>query len=186
MKKGVRILLAAGVLALAASAAFAEQITRVGILDIEKVYSVYFRESRAVKEFQEQKARVLREIKRIDDEILRLEAEKLEAENSGDAARALKLDTTIFQRKQYRDDYKRVKNEQLRQMSEKLYQSDAFLDELLAAIKYVAESEGFTLVLNNSRQYQGFFFYYTPEIDITEKVIQELMRRSTQGAATGG
>jgi outer membrane protein len=165
---------------------FAEQLTKVGILDIEKVYSIYFRESKTVKQFQDRQANMLQELSRIDDEILRLENAKLEAENRNDGKEALKLDQEIFEKKQYREDYKRIKTEQLKRMSEELYQSNEFLDELLEAINFVAESEGFSLILNNSRQYRPFFFFYTKEIDITEKVIEELMRRSGQSGSQEG
>jgi outer membrane protein len=167
-------------LMLSASALFADQITKVGILDIEKVYSIYFRESQAVKELQQLRADVLREINRIDEEILLLESQKLDAESRNDGQAALRLDREIFERKQYRDDYRRIKMDQIRKRSENLYRSDEFLDELLQAIEFVAESEGFSLVLNSSGQFSQFFFFYTKEVDITELVIQELMRRAGQ------
>jgi outer membrane protein len=159
---------------------FADQITKVGILDIEKVYSIYFRESQAVKELQQLRADVLREINRIDEEILILESQKLDAESRGEGQAALRLDREIFEKKQYRDDYRRIKMDQIRKRSENLYKSDEFLDELLEAIEFVAESEGFSLVLNSSGQFSQFFFFYTKEVDITEMVIQELMRRAGQ------
>jgi outer membrane protein len=172
--------LVVGILLLAGWSLSAEQITRVGILDIDKVYAVYFRESRAVKEFQQKRVEVLRDVNKIEEDILELENRKLEAESRGDASEALRLDNEIFKKRQYRDDFRRIKMDQLRRMSEKLYQSDEFLDELLDAIKFVAESEGFSLVLNAGGQSSQAFLFYTKEIDITEKVIQELMRRSGQ------
>ena len=159
---------------------FADQITKVGLLDIEKVYSIYFRESQAVKELQQLRADVLREINRIDEEILLLESQKIDAESRGEGEAALRLDREIFEKQQYRDDYRRIKMDQIRKRSENLYKSDEFLDELLAAIEFVAESEGFSLVLNASGQFSQFFFFYTKEVDITELVIQELMRRAGQ------
>jgi outer membrane protein len=182
--KGKPLLAAIVFLALAATA-FGEQITRVGVLDIEKVYSVYFRESRAVKELQEKKAEVLREIGRIDEEVLALESQKLQAESERNGDLALRLDTEIFKKKQYRDDYRRIKMDQLRKMSERVSLSDAFLDELVAAIQNVAEAEGFSVILNKSGQFEQFFFFYTKEVDITEKVIQELVRRSGQKSSGG-
>jgi outer membrane protein len=169
----------------AAALAGGEQITRIGVLDIEKVYSVYFRESRAVKELQEKKAEVLREIARIDEEVLTLEGQKLQAESDRNGELALKLDTEIFKKKQYRDDYRRIKMDQLRKMSERIALSDAFLDELVAAIQFVAESEGFSVILNKSGQFEQFFLFYTKEVDVTEKVIQELVRRSGQKSSGG-
>jgi outer membrane protein len=167
-------------LLLAGLPVFADQITKVGILDIEKVYAIYFRESKAVKELQQLRADVLREINRIDEEILLLESQKLDAEGRGDGETALRLDTEIFQKKQYRDDFRRIKMDQIRKRSENLYKSDEFLDELLQAIEFVAESKGFSIVLNSSGQFSQFFFFYTKEVDITEMVIQELMRRAGQ------
>lgn len=180
-----RPLLAVIVFLTLAAAAFGEQITRVGVLDIEKVYSVYFRESRAVKELQDKKEEVLREIGRIDEEIQTLENQKLQAESDRNNDLALKLDSDIFKKKQYRDDYRRIKMDQLRKMSERVSLSDAFLDELVAAIQQVAEAEGFSLILNKSGQFDQFFFFYTKEVDITDKVIQELVRRAGQNTSGG-
>ena len=70
--------------------------------------------------------------------------------------------------------------DQIRKRSENLFKSDEFLDELLQAIEFVAETEGFSLVLNASGQFSQFFFFNTKEVDITELVIQELMRRAGQ------
>ena len=181
-----KAVLALAILLLAAAGGFGEQITRVAILDIEKVYAIYFRESRAVKELQEKKAEILREINRIDDEILAFEGQKLQAESEGNSEQALKLDTEIFKKKQFRDDYRRIKTDQLRRLSERLALSDQFLDELVSAIQYVAESEGFSLVLNRSGQFEQFFFFYTKEVDITDKVIRELVKRSGQKSSGGG
>ncbi|MBN1835342.1 MAG: OmpH family outer membrane protein [Spirochaetales bacterium] len=178
--------LALGVLLMAAGPLVGEQITRVGILDIDKVYAVYFRESQAVKEFQQKRIEVLRDIARIDEEILELENRKLEVERRGEASEALRLDNEIFKKRQYREDFRRIKMDQLRRMSEKLYQSDEFLDELLQAIQFVAESEGFSLILNSGGQSSEMFLFFTKEIDITEKVIQELMRRSGQSYSPQG
>jgi outer membrane protein len=164
---------------------FGDQITRVGVLDIDKVYSVYFRESKAIKELQDMKAEVLREISRIDDEISSLEAQKLQADSDQNNDLSLKLDADIFKKKQYRDDYRRIKMDQLRKMSERVSLSDAFLDELVSAIQFVAESEGFSLILNKSGQFEQFFLFYTKEVDITDKVIQELVRRSGQRSSGG-
>lgn len=184
MKKKAALTLALVGMCLTTLPLWADQITRVAILDIDKVYAVYFRESRAVKELQQKQAEVLREVSRIDEEIQSLESQKLEAQLRGDGELALRLDTEIFKKRQFRDDYRRIKMDQIRKLSENLYKSDAFLDELLAAIQFVAESEGFSVVLNRSAQFSQFFLFYTKEVDITDKVIQELTRRSGQSRGT--
>ena len=60
--------------------------------------------------------------------------------------------------------------------------SAAFLDELVSAIQFVAEAEGFSVILNKSGQFEQFFLFYNKEVDGTEKVIQELVRRAGQKA----
>ena len=92
----------------------------------------------------------------------------------------IKIMEKKFRPDEYRDDYRRIKMDQIRKRSENLYKSDEFLDELLEAIEYVAESEGFSLILNSSGQFSQFYFFYTKEVDVTETVIQELMRRAGQ------
>src|SRR4030042_1919991 len=144
MGSKLRPLLAAVVFLALAGAAFGDQITRVGVLDIEKVYSVYFRESRAVKELQEKRAEVLREIGRIDEEVLAVEGQKLQAEGERSSDLVLRLDTEIFKKRQYRDDYRRIKMDQLRKMSERVSVSDAFLDARVSAIQFVADDGGFS------------------------------------------
>jgi outer membrane protein len=180
MRRIFRRLLVLSLMLAAAGAAFGEQITRVGILDIEKVYSIYFRESRAVKELQDKRTEIQRDLARIDDEIQGLENQKLQAESDRNADLVLKLDSEIFKKRQYREDYRRIKTDQLRKLSERISLSDAFLDELVSTIQYVAESEGFSIILNKSGQFEQFFFFYTKEVDITDKVIQELAKRAGQ------
>jgi outer membrane protein len=185
MSRKVKWLLILSAVLIATEAGFGEQITRVGILDIEKVYSIYFRESRAVKELQDKRAEIQRDLSRIDEEIQALESQKLQADSDHNSELSLKLDSDIFKKRQYREDYRRIKMDQLRKLSERLSFSDAFLDELVSAIQYVAESEGFSVILNKSGHFEQFFFFYTKEVDITDKVIQELVKRAGQKASGG-
>jgi len=120
LKRVDKIILLSALLFLVTVILFSEQLTRIGIIDIEKVYSIYFRESRTVMDLQQKQNTILREIQRIDDQILTLENKKLEAEMRGDQENALKLDREIFDRKQYLEDYKRIKMQQLKKLSENL------------------------------------------------------------------
>ena len=85
----------------------------------------------------------------------------------------MRIDGKIFELKQYLQDYITVKNRQYNQTANRLANSDEFLNELAMAIEFVAESEGLSLILNKNN---NSFLYYVPEIDVTDKVIEELSR----------
>lgn len=153
---------------------FATQITKVGIVDLSKIYSIYFRESKDVIKLEELKSAYLKEIANKREEINLLKSEKLDAENNKDDQKALELDKEIFNKEQFLKEYTQVKTQQLRQMAQNLSQSSDFINEIADVIQYVAEEEGFSLILKKSDQ----FLFWTPEMDITDKVINELLKRS--------
>jgi len=153
---------------------FAAQITKVGIVDLSKIYSIYFRESKEVIKLEELKSAYLKEIADKREEINLLKSEKLDAENNNDEQKALELDKEIFNKEQFLKEYTQVKTQQLRQMAQSLSQSSQFVNEIADVIQYVAEEEGFSLILKKSDQ----FLFWTPEMDITDKVINELLKRA--------
>jgi len=153
---------------------FATQITKVGIVDLSKIYSVYFRESKEIIKLEELKSAYLKEIANKQEEINLLKSEKLDAENNNDEQKSLELDKEIFNKEQFLKEYTQVKTQQLRQMAQNLSKSSEFINEIAEVIQYVAEEEGFSLILKKSDQ----FLFWTPEMDITDKVINELLKRS--------
>ena len=153
----------------------AERITNVGLVDLRRVTTAYFRESAAVRELQAERDRMNAERARLEAEIFELERRKVQAEHDGLLARGLQLDDELRTRKQHLRDFVAVKNRQLAQQETRLAESDAFLGELAAAIQFVAESEGLSLVLNKNNPSLLFF---VKEIDVTDLVIAELGRRA--------
>ena len=153
----------------------AERITNVGLVDLRRVTTAYFRESAAVRELQAERDRMNAERARLEAEIFELERRKVQAERDRLLARALQLDDELHTRKQHLRDFVAVKNRQLAQQESRLAESDAFLGELAAAIQFVAESEGLSLVLNKNNPSLLFF---VKEIDVTDLVIAELGQRA--------
>lgn len=153
----------------------AERITNVGLVDLRRVTTAYFRESAAVRELQSERDRVAAERARLEAEIFDLEGRKVQAQRNGQAQRELQLDAELYTRKQHLRDFVAVKNRQLAQQEARLGESDAFLGELAAAIQFVAENEGLSLVLNKNNPSLLFF---AREVDVTDLVIAELGRRT--------
>jgi len=160
---------------------FATQITKVGIVDISRIYSIYFRESKEVIKLEELRSAYLKEIAKKKEEINLLKSQKLDAEDNNDDEKALQLDKDIFNKEQFLKEYIQIKTQQLRQMAQNLSQSSELIQEIADVIQYVAENNGFSLILKKTDQ----FLYWTPEIDITDKVIKELLRRSGKKNGNG-
>ena len=171
-----RSVLSCGLLLTAAGALSAQQlITNVGLVDLQVVTTAYFRESTAVRDLYADRDRINAQRARLEVQIFELEARKLRAEQDGRNQEALRIADQMFTQKQHLRDFVSVMNRQLSQRQALLAESDAFLGELAAAIEFVAESRGLSLVLDKNNV---TLLYFLPEIDITELVIAELGRRA--------
>ncbi|MDR1128967.1 MAG: OmpH family outer membrane protein [Treponema sp.] len=154
----------------------AQQLTRFAVVDLSRVYTSFFRDSRAVREFEERSARVQAEIDRMTAEIQGLRSSQLDAEARGDEARSLMLESQIYQKSEYLKDYYQTKTAELSDQRTKLSQSGTFLDQVYSEIRYIAESEGYSMVLN-LKENTGIL-WYSPTVDITDKLIQNLLAKA--------
>jgi outer membrane protein len=154
----------------------AQQLTRFAVVDLTRVYSSFFRDSRAVREFEERSARVQSEIDRMTQEIQTLRSQQLDAEARGDQERALRLENEIYRKSEYLREYYRIKTEELNDQKNRLAQSGTFLDQVYSEIRFIAESEGYSMVLN-LKENTGIL-WYSPTVDITDKLIQNLLTKA--------
>jgi outer membrane protein len=109
-------------------------------------------------------------------EIQSLRASQLDAEARGDEARALRLESQIYQKSEYLKEYYQIKTAELNDQKAKLSQSGTFLDQVYGEIRYIAESEGYSMVLN-LKENTGIL-WYSPTVDITDKLIQNLLAKA--------
>jgi outer membrane protein len=151
-----------------------QEITKIGVIDITKIYSAYYKDSQAVQELEKLRKQYDDRMEEIKKEITALESKKLDASKANNDQEALRLETEITKKTEYLKDYRRIKLDELKNMEQKLNTSSNFLSELADAIIKVSETEGFTLILKKNDPYIA---YYTPETDITDKVIEYLMAR---------
>jgi outer membrane protein len=155
-----------------ASPVAAEQITKVAVLDYSRILSAFYADSAEVRRIEEMKTAFAEEVRRLQDEIQDLEERKLEAENRGDSRSALELDDRIQERKQYFQEYTRVRSSQIQRALSDLASSNALAREILREVQYVAETNGFSLVLKRS---DPNLLWWSYETDITELVLERLM-----------
>ena len=77
MNKIIKTLVVTAVLLLGSSA-FAQQITKFGVVDTAKVYNAYFRNSAPVRNYEKKKAEYQDEINKYTEELQKLKAKKVE------------------------------------------------------------------------------------------------------------
>jgi outer membrane protein len=155
--------------------AYSQQITRFALVDLPKVYTSFFRESTAVRQFEEKSAKVQTEIDKMTKEIQDLKSKYADAVVAHNETEALRLETLIYRRSEFLKEYYQVKTAELDAERSKLMQSGSFLDQVYDEIRYIAESEGYTVVLNMKNN--PSIVWYSPSADITEKLIKNLQTR---------
>jgi outer membrane protein len=154
----------------------AQQLTRFAVVDLPKVYSAFFRESRAVREFEERSAKIQSDIDRMTKEIQDLKSKQADAVLQGDQSQALRIENDVFRRSEFLREYYTTKTAELEQQRRQLSQSGTFLEQVYAEIRYIAESEGYSMVLN-LKENTGIL-WYSPTVDITDKLIANLLSKA--------
>jgi outer membrane protein len=154
----------------------AQQLTRIAVVDLPRVYTAFMAESRAVRDFEERSARVQADIDRMTAEIQALNVNKVNAQNQGNTAQALRYEAEANSRTDILKEYYRTKTAELESIRKSLTQSGAFLDQVYDEIRYVAESEGFSIVLNLSEN--TGVLWYNQTVDLTDKLIKSLMDKA--------
>jgi len=167
-----KIILLPAVFFLAASL-YSQQLTRFAVVDLPRVYTAFFRDSRAVREFEERSAAIQAEIDKMTREIQELRSKRLDFVNQGDQNGALRLEGEIYRKSDFMREYYTVKTAELEDQRRKLAQSDSFMEQVNAEIRSIAESEGCTIVLPVKDA-----IWYSPTVDITNKVIENLVSNS--------
>ena len=154
----------------------AQQITRFAVVDLPKVYVAFFRESRAVRDFEERSARVQSEIDRMTSEIQNLRISQVNAQAQGNQEQALRLEADILRRSDFLKEYYRTKTAELETLKNRLSRSSSFQEQVYDEIRFIAESEGYSMVLN-LKENTGIL-WYSPTVDITDKLINNLRDKS--------
>jgi outer membrane protein len=155
---------------------FAQQLTRVGIIDLPRVYTSFMRDSTAARQFEERRAAFERDVTRQTTDIRNLQTRRADAIQRNDQAEVIRLDAEIHTRSENLRNFHQARTEQLETERRGLMQSGTFLNEVHNAIRFVAEREGYTLVLDSSAT--AGILWNSQLIDITDNVIRRLQTSS--------
>ena len=160
------------------SSIFAEKLTMIGVVDLTKIVSDYFKESTAWREIDELTKKVDETTTEKLNEIRDLQGQKIEAENNNNDSLVLRLDNDILKKQQYLQEYHKIMSDRIASKKENLLTSSGFSKEIIETIQFIAENEGFSIVL---RKKDPNILYYNYEVDITDKVIERLILRASSG-----
>ncbi len=154
-----------------ATMSFAQQITMFGVVDTSLVYSTYFRNSSAVRNYDQKRASFQKEIDELTSELREKQMRKLELEREGKKTEALRLETQIAQDTEYLQEYSYAKNIELDNLQKNLANSNEFYQNLYEVIEDIAEEEGYSMILDMQ---DDSILWHSPSVDITRDVIDRL------------
>jgi outer membrane protein len=162
--------------AFAIAGAAAQQFTRIAVVDLQKIIMAYSKDSGAFREFELKKTQIQVEIDKMGTEIKQLQAQKIAADKAGDKQSSQKLDAEIGAKLATYKEYVRTKQAELDAEAKNLSSSNQFYGTVYDKIHVLAESEGYSIVLNlqSADTVMSSVIWYSPMIDITDEVIQAL------------
>ena len=167
-----RALLQAALVVFLVSFAASQQITKFAVVDTNKVYQAYFRNSAAVRNYESKREEFKAELDRLVAELQNLNDQKIEAAQLGNKAQVKKLESEIARKTSYITDYTNAKNSELDSLKKSLEDNDSFYKKLYDTLARVAEKGGYSMILN--LQESTSILWFSPSVDITDEVISAL------------
>jgi outer membrane protein len=155
---------------------YAQQLTRFAVVDMPKVYTAFFRDSQAVRRFEEKSSKVQTDIDKMTKEIQELKSRHADALLKDDQTEVLRLDNLIYRRSEYLREFYQTKTAELENEKRRLMQSGSFLNQVYDEIRYIAESEGYSMVIDLKQN--PSIIWYSTTVDITDKLIANLLAKS--------
>ncbi|MCL2411176.1 MAG: OmpH family outer membrane protein [Treponema sp.] len=155
---------------------FGQQITRIAVIDLPRIYAAFFHLSRDVRQLEERIARFQSDIERLTGEIQDLRSRHADAVLNNNDSEALRLENLIQRRTEFLRDFHQTRTTEIENERSRLMQTPSFLNQLQDEIRFVAEREGFSIVLNLHNNPSVLWF--SNAIDITDRVIQSMQTRA--------
>ncbi len=149
-----------------------QMITKFAVVDTARVYQAYFRNSSPARNYDNKKEEFQAEVNRLTQELQQLHDQMLSSEAAGDNERALELQSEISRKTDYINEYAGAKNAELEALKNSLQNTDEFYPRLYATLERIAETGGYSMVL--SLQQANAILWYSPAVDITNEVINQL------------
>jgi outer membrane protein len=168
-------IISALLLTLALSSGYSQVISRVGVVDLSKIFSQYFRESVSFRKIEELQNTYEEERRSIINQIDKLKEDKLDAQRNSNESLVLRIEKQIDEKQEYLKDYHSVMTNRINRLKESMQASSSLSSEILQAIGYVAEQEGYAVIY---KAQDPNILFFSKDADITDLVIKRLMRNA--------
>lgn len=157
------------------ASAFAQQkITNFGVVDTERIYASFLQDSTKMKNYEKVQADVQTELDKRTEEIRSIQAKIHEAQELELKDDVKKYQNELRSKAAALKTYKDSKEKELANLKKSLSQNDEFYKKLNSTIRRIAENEGLSMILNVDKN--QFILWYSPSVDITDKVIAALSK----------
>ncbi|MCL2266792.1 MAG: OmpH family outer membrane protein, partial [Treponema sp.] len=153
---------------------FSQQLTRIAVIDMSRVYTEYFNDSQAVRQFRADSARVQDEVNRMQSELVTLGSRRADAIVQNNQSDVIRLEAEIIRKTEDLRIYYQAKTAELDAARRSLTDS-SFMLEINNELRLLAESEGITTFfdLNDTPG----IIWYSPIVDYTDRLISRLRSR---------
>ena len=162
--------------ALSAVMVFGQMISRVAVVDMQRIYNEFARESQAFRDLESRTAIIQAQINQFSSEIWELRARYTNAVAANNAAEVRRLDTEITSKTENLRAFSVERMAEINLEKARLMQSDRFYNQIYDEIRYIGESEGYTHVVDIS-QMPGLI-WFSPQFEITDRLLQSLRTRN--------
>ena len=147
-------------------------ITRFAVVDMNRITEAFADQLPEIKVFKEKRDKIQAEIDKQGKELQELNVKLAEAKESGNQNQIRNLENQIRTKTQNLQTYIKNNFAELEKERERLLKNEALMNQILPIVRSVAESEGYSMVL--SRTEGSGIIWYSPAVDITNKVIEKI------------
>lgn len=173
MHRKALIVLAALCMLAAAVPAVSEQLTTVAVFNMDQVLLGFYSDSDILRDYRRAEEQYRSDLLLAENDLRDLQSQRASAISRNDSRLASRLREQVAAQQEYIT----ALNERWYQTEDELLaelQDDEFYETLYRVAGYVAERDGYTLIMDVSRTGLGVF-WYSQSIDVTDDMIQELL-----------
>lgn len=153
----------------------AEQLTTVAVFDMDQVLLSFYSDSDILRDYRRAEEEYRSDLLVAENDLRNLQSRRASAVDRNDSRLAARLREDI----QAQQEYIQALNERWYQTEDQLLAElshDQFFETVYQVAGFVAEENGYTLIVDVSRTGLGVF-WFSPSIDVTDDIIQELLVR---------